>query len=68
MRMVVYQAMLANPTNIARARAARRDIQAIGGDLVEDPPNKVGMTLLTLYLPERYQPDHFLPGIPFYPI
>lgn len=68
MRMVAYQAMLRNPANVARVQAARRAIEQVGGRIQIAPPTKDGMTLVVLSLPEGYAPDHFLPGLPFYPV
>lgn len=68
MRTVAYQAMLSNPANVARVRAAQRAIEQIGGKVSIAAPTKVGMVIVLLYLPEGYTPDQFLPGLPFYPV
>ncbi len=68
MNVVVYQAMLSNPSNVARVRAVARMIESAGGNVTIAPPTKVGMVLVTLYLPPGYEPDQFLPGMPFYPL
>lgn len=68
MRMVVYQAMLSNPNNVARVRAVQRAIEQAGGKVSISPPTKVGMVVVMLSLPEGYSPDQFIPGLPFYPI
>lgn len=68
MNVIVYQAMLSNPTNVARVRAAARAIESIGGKVAIAPPTKVGMVLVMLHLPPGYMPDQFLPGLPFYPV
>lgn len=68
MRTVAYQAMLSNPANVARVRAAQRAIEQAGGKVTIAPPTKVGMVVVLLHLPEGYTPDQFVPGLPFYPI
>lgn len=68
MRMVVYQAMLSNPANVARVRGVQRTIEQVGGKVNFAPPTKVGMVVVLLTLPEGYTPDQFLPGLPFYPV
>lgn len=68
MNVMVYQAMLSNPANVARVRAATRAIESIGGRVALAPPTKVGMVLVMLYLPPGYTPDQILPGLPFYPV
>jgi len=66
--MVVYQAMLSNPANVARVRGVQRTIEQVGGKVNFAPPTKVGMVVVLLTLPEGYTPDQFLPGLPFYPV
>lgn len=68
MRLVVYQAMLSNPNNVARVRAVQRAIEQIGGKVTISPPTKVGMVVVLLSLPEGYTPDQFIPNLPFYPM
>jgi hypothetical protein len=68
MRVVVYQAMLSNPNNVARVRAAQRAIEQVGGKIEVAPPTRVGMVVVLVYLPEGYTPDQFVPGLPFYPV
>ncbi len=68
MKVIAYQAMLSNPTNVARVRAAARVIERAGGSVTIAPPTKVGMVLVVLYLPPDYTPEQFLPGLPFYPV
>lgn len=68
MNVIAYQAMLSNPTNVARVRAAARAIESIGGKVIIAPPTKLGMVLITLHLPPGFTPDQFLPGLPFYPV
>jgi hypothetical protein len=67
-RLVPYQALLGNPQNVARVRAARPSIESVGGQLTLLPPTKAGMVAVLIELPPGYHPDQFCPGIPFYPI
>jgi len=64
----VYEAMLSQPDSIARVQAARWAIERAGGDVKLAPPSSGGMVLVTLVLPDRYLPQDFLPGLPFYPV
>lgn len=64
----MYQAMLSNPANVARVRAAQRAIEQVGGKVNITSPTKVGMVVVLLALPEGYVPGQFLPGLPFYPV
>ncbi len=68
MKLVAYEAILSHPNNLALVQKARRSIEAVGGRVVVAPPTKTGMVLVTLLLPEGYAPQHFLPGLPFYPV
>lgn len=68
MRMVAYQAVLSNPNNLARVQAAKREIERANGRVSIATPNTAGLTLVVLELPEGYTPDHFVPGLPFYPV
>ena len=68
MPMVVYEALLANTQSTDRVKAARRDIERVGGSVKLAPPTATGMVLVTLTLPDRYTPQQFLPGLPFYPV
>jgi hypothetical protein len=68
MKLLVYEAILSNPRNIAQVQAARRAIEDAGGRVIIAPPTKAGMVLVTLRLPEPYAPQYFLPGLPFYPV
>ncbi len=65
--MKKYQAVLSRPDNVARVRAAKRTIERAGGK-VEIIPSNAGMTAVILTLPDQYVPEHFLPGMPFYPL
>jgi hypothetical protein len=67
MKLIIYEAILSNPDNIARAQAARRAIEAAGGKVTLSAPTNVGMVVVTLALPPGVRPDQFLPGLPFYP-
>lgn len=68
MELVSYQALISHPDNLKRAREAQSQIAHIGGKLVIEKPNNLGMTLVTLRLPHNYTPEQVLPGIPFYPV
>ncbi len=68
MRLIAYQALLSNPENLARVRAAKREIERVKGTVSIAAPNKAGLTLVILELPEGYAPDQFVPGLPFYPV
>jgi hypothetical protein len=68
MKLVTYQALIANPASVALIRAAQRDIERAGGRVHIAPPTKVGMVLIILELPEHLMPDQLFPGVPFYPL
>ncbi len=67
MRLITYQALLSNPQNVASVRAAKGEIERVGGRVSIAPPSKVGMVLIMIELPDVYTPDQFIPGLPFYP-
>lgn len=67
-RLTAYQALLSHPDNLKRVRAAQAQIARIGGKITLEPPNQLGLTLVTLWLPDNFTPEQVLPGIPFYPI
>jgi hypothetical protein len=58
----------ANPENLARVRAAKRQVERVRGKVSIAAPNKAGMTLVFIELPEHYTPDQFVPGLPLYPV
>lgn len=66
--MVEYEALISRPDNLAQVRAARRAIEAVGGQLSIAPPTRTGLVRVTLRLSHGYQPAQFLPGLPFYPV
>lgn len=66
MPMKVYEAMLAHPASVARVVAARPAIERAGGSVKLAPPTASGMVLVTLILPDQYNPREFLRGLPFY--
>ncbi len=68
MELISYQALISHPDNLKRVREAQAKIAHIGGKLVIEKPNNLGMTLVTLQLPRAYTPEQVLPGIPFYPV
>ncbi len=67
MRLIAYEAILADPRHLAQVQSARQAVEAVGGRLLIEPPTKAGMRVVTLHLPEGYAPKQFLPGLPFYP-
>jgi hypothetical protein len=68
MQLIQYQALLANPQNIAMVQAHAREVERIGGRVAIAPPTRVGMVLVLIELPAGYSPEQFFPGIPFYPL
>lgn len=68
MRLRTYQAQLTLPASLARVRAARPEIERIGGRVELMPTATAGLTTVIVRLPEGYQPEQFLPGLPFYPM
>jgi hypothetical protein len=68
MQRILYQALLANPQNVAAVQARKRDVERIGGRVEIAPPTNAGMVLILLELPQGTLPEQFFPGIPFYPV
>jgi hypothetical protein len=68
MPVKTYEALLASPANIAQVESTRLVIERAGGRVKLAPPTSSGMVLVTLILPDRYTPQDFLPGLPFYVI
>lgn len=68
MKLLQYQALLANPRNVATVQARRIAVERVGGQVAIAPPTKVGMVLVILTLPSGYTPEQFFPDIPFYPM
>lgn len=68
MKLIAYQALLANPQNIARVQAAKVAIERAGGRVSMAAPTSVGMVLVILELPENLSPEQFCPGVPFFPM
>ncbi len=66
--LVMYEATLSNPQNLAAVQAARPKIERVGGRVEIDRPTLTGMIPVTLWLPPAYSPAQFLPGLPFYPV
>ncbi len=66
--MRTYEAALSRADNLRQVKAAIRLIERIGGAVEIDPPTGTGITLVVLTLPENYQPEDILPGLPFYPV
>lgn len=67
MDLVSYQALISHPDNLERLRDAQSKIAHVGGKLIIERPNHLGMTLVTLRLPRNVTPEQVAPGIPFYP-
>jgi hypothetical protein len=67
MQLIQYQALLANPQNVASVQERKPDVERVGGQLAVAPPTRVGMVVVILELPEGCSPEQFFPGIPFYP-
>lgn len=68
MRLRTYQAQLTLPASLARVRAVRPEIERVGGRVELIATDIAGLTTVRIRLPEQYQPEHFLPGLPFYPM
>lgn len=68
MKLIQYQALIANPQNVAQVRSRKYEVERVGGRLEMAPPTKVGMVLVILALPAGYFPEQFFPDIPFYPL
>jgi hypothetical protein len=62
-----FEAMLSRPESLMRVQAARPEIERIGGRMEIQPTGSPDLILVLLHLPESYQPDDFLPDIPFFP-
>ena len=67
MQLVIYEALLAQPENVARVHALESAIRQVGGKLQFTPVPRTKMVTVTLWLPDTYHPDQFLPHIPFTP-
>jgi hypothetical protein len=63
-----FEAMLTRPESLMRVQAARPEIERIGGRMEIQPSGTRDLSLVLLRLPEPYQPDDFLPDIPFFPV
>ena len=68
MKLIQYQALIANPQNVAQVQSRRYDVERVGGRVEMAPPTRVGMVLVILELPAGYSPEQFFPDIPFYPL
>lgn len=68
MPLIVYEAILSDPRNLAQVQAARHPIEAVGGWVQREPPTKDGLVVVILALPKSYTPKQFVPGLPFYPV
>ncbi len=63
-----YQALLARQESVERVRKMRQAIERVGGSIVIEPPTEAGMVIITLTLPDQFQPRDFFPDLPFYPL
>jgi hypothetical protein len=68
MRLRAYQAQLTLPASLARVRDARPEIERSGGRVEMLPTETAGLTTVRIHLPESLLPEHFIPGLPFYPV
>jgi hypothetical protein len=66
MEMRIYEATLARPDMIQRARDAQPEITRLGGKIEIGPPAPAGVRLVRLILPAPLTPDEVLPGVPFF--
>lgn len=62
-----YQAQLTLPASLARVQAAAGAIERVGGRVEILATGTAGVTTVRLHLPHPHAPEHFLPGLPFYP-
>lgn len=65
-KMQHFEAMLTRPESLIRVQEARPAIESIGGRMEIQPSGSADLTVVLLHLPEPYQPDEFLPEIPFF--
>ncbi|HKV86172.1 MAG TPA: hypothetical protein VJN88_16585 [Ktedonobacterales bacterium] len=63
-----FEAMLTRPESLMRVRDAQPAVESVGGRIEIQPSGSPDLVLVLLHLPEPYQPDEFLPEIPFFPI
>ena len=68
MNLITYQALLANPQNIAEVKSRIRDVERVGGRVEMAPPTAAWMVLILLHLPADISPAQLFPAIPFYPL
>ena len=68
MPMRTYEVLLARPESLARVRALESAIRQVGGKVRIAPVSKSNVVAVTLWLPDSYRPDDFLPDIPFTPV
>jgi hypothetical protein len=67
-QMQHFEAMLTRPDSVLRVQAARPIIERIGGQVEIQPSGSPALLLVLLHLPAPYQPDDFLPELPFFPV
>ena len=63
-----FEALLTRPESLIRIQAARPTIESVGGRIETQPSGSPDLIIVLLHLPEPYQPDEFLPEIPFFPV
>jgi hypothetical protein len=63
-----FEAMLTRPESLIRIQAARPAIESVGGRIEIQPSGSPDLLIVLLHLPEPYQPDEFLPELPFFPV
>ncbi|HEX9036388.1 MAG TPA: hypothetical protein VF808_05300 [Ktedonobacterales bacterium] len=63
--MLTYEALLSRPEHLTYVRAARTEIERLGGSVRFYPPNKTGLTLVEVRLPAAVRLESILPGLPF---
>ena len=61
-----FEAMLTRPDSLIRVQGARQAIEAAGGRIEIQSSGSPDLTIVLLHLPEPYQPDEFLPDVPFF--
>ncbi len=67
-KMQHFEAMLTRPESLIRVQGARPAIESVGGRIEIQSSGSNDLTIVLLHLPEPYQPDEFLPELPFFPI
>lgn len=63
-----FEAMLTRPESLIRVQEARSAIERVGGRIEIQPSGSPDLTIVLLHLPEPFQPDEFVPEVPFFPV